>query len=519
MATASLADYPEEPAAATTSSVIAAVDLGSNSFHMVVAQDQHGRLKVIDRIREMVRLGAGLSQSGELSRDSQERALECLQRFGQRLREMHADSVRVVGTNTLRLAKNSTELIQRAEDALGHPIQVISGVEEARLIYQGAIQSITGPDGKWLIVDIGGGSTELIVGEQGRPLLMESVQMGCIGISERFFAGEEVLEKKKFKKALVETRLQLQPITSAIRELGWEHAVGTAGTIRAVAELMRELELSDQGITYKGINAVIARLQEAEYIEHAAFGSLAKERYPVFSGGIVILKAIFKELGIKRMVASEGGMREGLLFDLAGRIHHQDTRDRTVYSLMRRYHVDFKHSARIKSTTLYLIDKLSGVRDIDNDLTYQFLIWSADLHEIGLDISHSRYHQHGAYLLNNADLPGFSWNEQRLLACLVGNHRRKINSDLIAQFPARWREQVIYMIVILRLAVLINRDRAPKKIPPVTIRDDQGNLEIQFARKWLEKHPLTVAELEREKAYLKALDINVDIIASNRVKT
>ncbi len=515
MATVSRADYPDEPAAATASSVIAAVDLGSNSFHMVVAQDQHGQLKVIDRIREMVRLGAGLSQSGELSRDSQERALECLQRFGQRLREMHADSVRVVGTNTLRLASNSTELIQRAEDALGHPIQVISGVEEARLIYQGAIQSLTGPDGKWLVVDIGGGSTEIIVGEQGKPLLMESVQMGCIGISERFFAGGGgVLEKKKFKKALVETRLQLQPITSAIKELGWEHAVGTAGTIRAVAELMRELGLSDQGITYKGINAVIARLQEAEYIEHAAFDSLAKERYPVFSGGIVILKAIFKELDIKRMVASEGGMREGLLFDLAGRIHHRDTRDRTVYSLMRRYHIDFNHAARIKSTTLYLIDKLSGVWNVHSDLAYQFLTWAADLHEIGLDISHSRYHQHGAYLLNNADLPGFSWNEQRLLACLVGNHRRKINSTLIAQFPARWQEQVTYMIVILRLAVLIHRDRAPKKIPPVTIRDSQGNLEIQFADKWLEKHPLTVAELEREKAYLKVLNVNVDIAES-----
>ncbi len=501
--------YPEDLQAGA-SSVIAAVDLGSNSFHMVVAQDQHGQLKVIDRIREMVRLGANLDQSGKLSEDSQARALECLQRFGQRLREMHADSVRVVGTNTLRRAKDSEELIQRAEEALGHPIQVISGVEEARLIYQGAIHSITGPDGKWLIVDIGGGSTEIIIGEQGKPLLMESVQMGCIGISERFFANG-VLERKKFKRALVETRLQLQPIISAVKNLGWEYAVGTAGTIRTIAELMRELQLSDQGITYKGINTIISKLQEAENIRYVKFDNLAKERNPVFAGGVVILKAIFKELGIKQMVASEGGLREGLLFDLAGRIHHQDTRDRTVYSLMRRYHVDFRHAARIKTTTLHLVDKLSSIWKIDNNLAYQFLIWAADLHEIGLDISHSRYHQHGAYLLNNADLPGFSWNEQRLLACLVGNHRRKINPVIIDQLPSRWQEQVMYMIVILRLAVLINRDRTPKKIPPIKICENQGNLDIRFVHKWLAKHPLTVAELEREKVYLKALSINVEI--------
>jgi len=264
-------------------------------------------------------------------------------------------------------------------------------------------------------------------------------------------------------------------------------------------------------MTYKGINEIIGRLQEAGDIEYVKVDSLAKERNPVFAGGVVILKAIFKELGIKQMVASEGGLREGLLFDLAGRIHHQDTRDRTVYSLMRRYHVDFKHAARIKTITLHLVDKLSSVLRIDSNLAYQFLIWAADLHEIGLDISHSRYHQHGAYLLNNADLPGFSWNEQRLLACLVGNHRRKINPVLIDQLPSRWREQVMYMIVILRLAVLINRDRTPKKIPPIKICENQGSLDIRFVHKWLAKHPLTAAELKREKVHLKALSINVEI--------
>ncbi|MEM7402124.1 MAG: exopolyphosphatase [Pseudomonadota bacterium] len=500
--------YPGE--LASDSSVIAAVDLGSNSFHMVVAQDQHGQLKVVDRIREMVRLGAGLNSSGKLSKESHARGIECLQRFGQRLKEMHANSVRVVGTNTLRVAKNGKDFIQQAEEALGHPVQIISGVEEARLIYQGTIHSITGPDGKWLVTDIGGGSTELIIGENGEPLLMESVQMGCVVLSEKYFADGK-LEKKKFKKALVEAKLQLQPIVSGLKKHEWSHVVGTAGTIRTIAELMRELELSDRGISFKGINALITKLQEAEHIDNVNFEALAKERKPVFSGGVVVLKAIFEELGIKKMMTSDGGLREGLLFDLAGRIHHQDTRDRTVYSLMRRYHVDFKHAGQIKTTALNLLEKVATVWKIDNEIAYQFLIWAADLHEIGLDIAHSKYHRHGAYLLDNSDLMGFSWNEQKLLACLVGNHRRKINNELIEQLPSRWQEQAMYMIVILRIAVLIHRDRVPKTLPEIKVRDEDGTLSVRFNKKWLDEHPLTVAELEQEQNYLKALSIKVSI--------
>ena len=503
------AAFPEE-LSPEISSVIAAVDLGSNSFHMVVARDQHGQLKIVDRIREMVRLGAGLDASGMISQEAQDRAIGCLRRFGQRMQEMHAHSVRVVGTNTFRRARNSGAFIQRAEEALGHPIQVISGVEEARLVYHGTTHSITGPQGKWLVVDIGGGSTEVIIGQKREPILMESVQMGCIGMSQRFFE-QGSLEKKRFKKALVEAKLQLQPIIASVRKLGWNYVVGTAGTIRTIDQLMRELDFSDRGITYEGIQALITELKTAKQIENVQFSSLAPERTPVFAGGLVVLKAIFEELGIKEMVASEGGLREGLLFDLAGRIHHQDTRDRTVFSLMRRYHVDFKHAARIKSTALHALDKMSGVLEIDRDLAYPFLIWAADLHEIGLDISHSRYHRHGAYVLNNGDLLGFSWNEQRLLACLVGNHRRKINMELVNQLPARWQEQAIYMIVILRFAVLVNRDRVPKKIPPVRITRHTQYIKIALAQRWLKRHPLTAAELEQEENYLKALGIDVKI--------
>ena len=361
-----------------------------------------------------------------------------------------------------------------------------------------------------LVVDIGGGSTEVIIGKQGDPKLMESVQMGCVVISEKYFTSGE-LDKKKFKKALVAAKLQLQPIISKVKKLGWKHVVGTAGTIRTISELMREFELSERGITYKGINALIEKLQDAGHIDKVNFESLSKERKPVFAGGIIVLKAIFEELGIKKMMISDGGLREGLLFDLAGRIHHQDTRDRTVYSLMRRYHVDFDHAENIKITALHLLEKISQVWKIDNDLAHQFLIWAADLHEIGLDISHSKYHRHGAYLLENSDLMGFSWNEQRLLAHLVGSHRRKINIEAIEQLPARWQTHAMYMIVILRMAILINRDRIPKKIPDIKIEDKKGVLSIQFDPSWLEAHPLTGAELEQEQNHLKVLKVKVSI--------
>ena len=225
----------------------------------------------------------------------------------------------------------------------------------------------------------------------------------------------------------------------------------------------------------------------------------------------MVLKAIFSELGIGEMMTSEGGLREGLLLDLAGRIHHRDTRDRTVFSLMRRYHVDFKHAARIKTTALHVLDQVSGILEIDRDLAYPFLIWAADLHEIGLDISHSRYHRHGAYVLDHGDLLGFSWNEQRLLACLVGNHRRKINMEMVEQLPSQWQAQAVYMIVILRLAALLNRDRVPKRIPPVRVTRHARHIKIALDRKWLKRHPLTAAELELEESYLKALNIEVRI--------
>lgn len=501
--------YPEK-SSPETPSVIAAVDLGSNSFHMVVAHDQHGQLKIIDRIREMVRLGAGLDDSGRICEEAQERAIKCLQRFGQRMQEMHAHSVRVVGTNTFRHAKNNSGFVQRAEEALGHPIQVISGVEEARLVYHGTTHSITGPHGKWLVVDIGGGSTEVIIGEQREPILMESVQMGCVGMSQRFFE-QGGLEKKRFKNALVEAKLQLQPIIASVKKLGWNYVVGTAGTIRTIDQLMRELGLSDRGITYGGIQALIAELKAAGQMDNVQFNSLAAERKPVFAGGLVVLKAIFSELGIGEMMTSEGGLREGLLLDLAGRIHHRDTRDRTVFSLMRRYHVDFKHAARIKTTALHVLDQVSGILEIDRDLAYPFLIWAADLHEIGLDISHSRYHRHGAYVLDHGDLLGFSWNEQRLLACLVGNHRRKINMEMVEQLPSQWQAQAVYMIVILRLAALLNRDRVPKRIPPVRVTRHARHIKIALDRKWLKRHPLTAAELEMEESYLKTLNIEVRI--------
>jgi exopolyphosphatase / guanosine-5'-triphosphate,3'-diphosphate pyrophosphatase len=228
--------------------VLAAVDLGSNSFHMVVARYSHGQLVIIDRLREMVRLAAGVAENGRIDKDVAARALACLQRFGQRLRDMHADSVRVVGTNALRLAHKKQAFLERAREALGHPIEIIAGMEEARLIYCGVAHTMPNEAGKRLVADIGGGSTELIIGEGLAPLELESLQMGCVSLSERFFRDGK-MSPKRFERARLACRLELEPVQAAFRRRGWETAAGSSGTVRAIGEAIRALDPAAPAIT------------------------------------------------------------------------------------------------------------------------------------------------------------------------------------------------------------------------------------------------------------------------------
>jgi exopolyphosphatase/guanosine-5'-triphosphate,3'-diphosphate pyrophosphatase len=482
--------------------VLAAVDLGSNSFHMVVARHSHGQLVIIDRLREMVRLAAGVAENGRIDKDVAARALACLQRFGQRLRDMHADSVRVVGTNALRLAHKKQAFLERAREALGHPIEIIAGMEEARLIYSGVAHTMPSEPGKRLVVDIGGGSTELVIGEGLNPLQLESLQMGCVSLSERFFRDGKI-SAKRFERARLAARLELEPVQVAFRRLGWESCAGSSGTVRAIGEVIRALDPAALAITPAGIGRAIEYCIDAGHTRELTLEPITEDRRPVFPGGLAILAEIFTVLDIKEMRIAEGAMREGLLYDMLGRYRREDARELTVRAMQQRYHVDIAQAERVEATVRNFLEQTREAWKLEEPLAHLALKWAARLHEIGLDVSHSGYHRHGAYLLENADMPGFPREEQRLLARLVGAHRRKLLLEGVEELVPPWDRNALYLIVLLRLAVLLHRGRSSTALPAIDLSATPRSLEMRFPSGWLRDHPLTSADLQQEVDYLR----------------
>jgi exopolyphosphatase / guanosine-5'-triphosphate,3'-diphosphate pyrophosphatase len=478
---------------------LAAADLGSNSFHLIVAGLRQGQLQVLDRLREPVRLAAGLDKHQRLHPEARARALACLERFGQRLRHLPARNVRVVGTNALRQAQGTGGFLRDAEAAIGHPIEIISGVEEARLIYLGVSHSLPDAGGRRLVVDIGGGSTELIIGEGFEALYPESLYMGCVSFSERYFPDGQ-LGKEGWRGAEIAAGLELRPVQDRFRRLGWESVAGASGTIRAIREVLQTNQWCEQGISRDGLQKLRKALQQVEHVDALNLPGLAEERKPVLAGGVVILWTLFDTLGIEQMRVSDGALREGLLYDAIGRIQQVDVRERTVNSLMERYHVDTAHASQVEQTALRLFDQVRKDWKLEDDEYPAMLRWAARLHEIGLVIAHSGYQKHGAYLLANSDLPGFSRREQSLLAVLVLGHRRKFPvSGFDSHGKAAQR-----LCVLLRLAILLHRSRGPEEPPAISLRPNGTSLELVFPEAWLAQHPMTEADLAREVEFLKA---------------
>ena len=497
--------------------VFAAVDLGSNSFHMVVARHSHGQLVIIDRLREMVRLAAGVAENGRIDKDVAARALACLQRFGQRLRDMHADSVRVVGTNALRLAHKKQAFLERAREALGHPIEIIGGMEEARLIYSGVAHTMPSEPGKRLVADIGGGSTELIIGEGLNPLGLESLQMGCVSWSERFFRDGKI-SAKRFERARLAARLELEPVQAEFRRLGWDNCAGSSGTVRAIGDAIRTLDASALVITPAGIARAIEYCVDAGHTRELTLEPITEDRRPVFPGGLAILAEIFSVLDIKEMRIAEGAMREGLLYDMLGRYKREDARERTVRAMQQRYHVDIAQAERVEATAGNFLEQTREAWKLEEPLAHLALKWAVQLHEIGLDVSHSGYHRHGAYLLENGDMPGFPREEQRLLARLVGAHRRKLVLEGVEELVPPWDRGAVYLIVLLRLAVLLHRGRSSTALPAIELSATPRSLEMRFPSGWLKDYPLTSADLQQEVDYLRASGFRLRVFSGREVK-
>ena len=488
---------------------VAAIDLGSNSFHMIVASLRQGEWVVVDRLREMVRLAAGLTPAKFLTDEAQRRALDCLQRFGQRLKDMPPGSVRAVGTNTLRVARNAEPFLAQAELALGHPIDIIAGIEEARLIYQGVANSLPSDGKRRLVMDIGGGSTEYIIGVDKTPLQKESLRMGCVSMSLAHFHDGKITPKR-FKRAVIAAQRELEPFEKTFRNGAWEQAVGASGTMRTVERILVGSGWSKEGITVEGLNQLTDALLAAGHCDKVQLPELGTDRKPILPGGVAIICATFKSLHIQQMKVSDGALREGLLQDLLGRIKHEDIRDRTVAALAGRFHVDTEHASRVRKTLNNMAGQVLPAGGVDKEAAQQWLDWAAALHEIGLDIAHSDYHKHGAYVIENGDLPGFSKQDQKLLANLVRFHRRKLNPKAFKELVKPWDMAALPLALLLRLAVLMHRSRQPEDLPPLALAFADTRTILRFPQGWLADHPLTAADLEQEAEYMQGAGLMLD---------
>ncbi len=494
----------------TADKTFAAIDLGSNSFHMVVAEEDGNSIRIVDSLRHPVRLGEGLDKSKNIKAETFDRGLQTINEFAQRLRGIPKKRIRAVGTNTLRRAKNRKTFMLEAEDMLGRPIEIISGREEARLIYSSVSHTLPELNGKRLVIDIGGGSTELIIGKKLKPCLMESINIGCVSFSKRFFPDSEIT-KDQFKKAVLSAQLELEPIHRNYRKKGWTEAIGCSGTIKAISRLHMELGLSDGVITLAGLVQIQEKICKAGDVGSLNLQQISKDRAQVLPGGLAVLKALMMSLDIDTLDASQVALREGLIYEMIGKTEHYDTQAQTIAGLIERYSIDEEQSARIETTARRLFDLVAVSWDLDISTDLQQLVWAVQLHEVGLGISHSHYHKHGAYVLENADLLGFSIAEQTIIAFLVRFHRRKLDTDALAALSKKERYRLGRLLALLRVSVLLHRGRHDSTTDELNFKVKSNQLSVITTQEWLDEHPLTASKLLSEADRLNVVDIKLKV--------
>ena len=483
---------------------LAAVDLGSNSFHLQIGRVVEDQIYLLDGLREPVRLGAGLTRDKRIDRATQVRALDALRRFSDRLRGLPADAVRVVGTNALRVAKNSRQFLAEAKDALGFPIEIIAGREEARLIYLGVAHSLPLSREKRLVMDIGGGSTEFIIGIGVEPELMDSLYMGCVSYSLKYFADGKI-DKSMFKQAELAARNELQTIVKQYTRHGWAEAVASSGTARSIAAILEANGWSEHGISASGLDKLRSAFLKAGEVERLALPGLREDRTSILPGGLAIMCAAFAELGIEHLSVSDAALRQGVLYDLLGRVQKHDMREVTVRQFMRRYHVDTAQAQRVAELAARLYRHLHEAGSDPH--AEQTLAWGAALHEIGISIAHNGYHKHSAYVIANADMPGFSRMEQSQLARLVLAHRGKLAKlQDLSPVPGDWE-----LVFCLRLASLFCRSRTDLDLPRLACELSESGFRLLRPADLLEDRPLSAAALADEADEWKSIGLRLEL--------
>lgn len=487
------------------SPLYAVIDLGSNSFHMLVTRQLAGSVQVVDKVRRKVRLAAGLDENNILSENTIANGLECISFFAERLQNIPPKNIRIVATATLRLAQNRSYFIAQAENILGYEISLLSGMEEANNIYLGVAHTSCSAD-KRLVLDIGGASTEIIVGDGFDVKKAISLNIGCVTYSQKYFPNG-LLNNASFMHAIAEAETIIASISDEYSDIGWQCVLGGSGTMQALVEILM-YQQKPPIISLEFLMKIKGELLNFDCIQDISIAGLSPERSPVIVSGLAILIALFQQLSIKELLLSSGALREGLLYEMLPDSRSNNIQQRTVGALLHRFHIDKGHANNVKKQFINIFEQLSISWSLTKDNTFNILLASCDLHEIGLLVGYKDYQQHGAYLLTNADLVGFNYAERQLLVMFVKCHRGDIDQNLLAQQSIS-TVQANKLLICLRLAVILCGGRQCDALLEYKLSISKQALHLSVPQYWLQQHPLIVDQLNKESIYLDNSELSL----------
>lgn len=489
------------------STQIAVLDVGSNSFHLVVARIISGAVQILHKTKIKVRLADGLDKNNNLSQESIDRGVQALEVIKTSLAGFEPNSVRIVATYTLRKAKNANRFIEAAKQIFPYPVEIIAGQEEARLIFNGVAHTES-LDDKTLVIDIGGGSTEFIIGEKLEPMLLRSLDMGCVSYSQQFF-NNPIIKEKHFAKAITAAQQQLELIEDKYINIGWQNALGTSGTIESlVLQAGEGLEAHDLSLAQ--LENIKRKIIAAGSLDNLALPYVSEDRKQVFPAGLAILIAIFRSFKITSLNYAQAALREGVIYEMESSLSKTNIKERAAQSIATRYDVDTKQAKLVLDTSFALFEQAKEQWHLNEQRLKPILGWAALLHEVGLHINSRGVQRHSAYILANAELPGFNSEQQTLVSTLTRFHRKKIKINELPQLTQFSHYEVLNCIVLLRLAVLLNIKRQQDFLPEYQFNVDKNRIHLSFPPGWLDDHPVIAADLDKEKEQIEKANVKLD---------
>jgi len=488
---------------------LGALDIGSNSFHFVFARVIDSNLQILHSEKYQVKLASGLDSKNHLDQNAIDRAISTLKDIAPLTSKLTPNNFRVVATYTMRKATNAHQLLAEAAQVFPFDIEVISGHEEARLIYQGVAHH-TSPNVQRIVIDIGGGSTECVLGKDFDTKYLTSLNIGCVSFYSQFFANGE-LTQAAFKQAITQAELEAEVHAKRFQRIGWQQTLGTSGTIKAIYNLINANNELPLPITVKQLHKLKDKLIKLGHVDAIDWPNLKENRRKILAPGLAILIGIMEMLKIKQLTYCEYSLREGVLFEQFESLSFQDVRQRTINSLSSRFNIDLEQAGQVKTLAKSMFNQVRDSWKL-NAIPYErLLLWSAQLHEIGFDINTSAYHRHGKYILLNADLPGFNVEQQQALAYLVENQRKKAQVPDDSLWYVLKSKSIVRCAIILRLAILLNQQRQLTTSPAFEIHAQGKEIELTFEQGWLEEKAIIRADLENERQHIAALGYQLQI--------